>query len=99
MGHGLRIFPRIPNITEWSREEFQDNLILRYGIVPLNPPTDCDGCVKNFSVPHALSLPKGGIFLEWHNCAAKEWGDLLAWAFNILCISYELNINSRTIQG
>ena len=41
-----------------SRQKLQDNLLLRYSIVPLNLSTDCDGCVKEFLVPHALSCPK-----------------------------------------
>ena len=43
-------------------EELQDNLILRYIIVPLNFPTDGDGCGKKFLVPHSFSCPTGGLF-------------------------------------
>ena len=54
----LTAIPHRLNGMELSWEEFQDNLLLRYGIVPLNLPTDCDGCGKKFSVPHNLSCPK-----------------------------------------
>ena len=53
-------------------EELQDNLILRYIIVPLNFPTDGDGCGKKFLLPHYFSCPNGGIIPERHNDAAKE---------------------------
>ena len=64
------------NGTELSREESKDNLLLQYIILPLNLPTECDGCGKKFSVPHALSCPKGGLVLSWNNDSAKEWGTL-----------------------
>ena len=87
------------NGTELSREESQDNLLLQYGIVPLNPPTDCDGCGKKFLVPHALSCPKGGLIMARNNYTAKEWGDMSDRAINQSCISYEPKINSSTVQG
>ena len=70
-GAYLTAIPKQLNGTELSREEFQYNLLLEYGIVPLNLPTDCDGCGKKFSVTHALSCPKGGLVLAWHNNDAK----------------------------
>ena len=42
---------------ELSREEFQDNLLLRYGILPLNLPIDCDGCGKMLLMLHAFIVP------------------------------------------
>ena len=42
------------NGTELSREELQDNLLLQYGIFPLNLPTECDGCGKKLLVTHDL---------------------------------------------
>ena len=36
------------NGKELSREELQDNILLQYGIVPLNLFTYCDGCGKRF---------------------------------------------------
>ena len=63
--------PHVLNGTELSREEFQDNLRLRYGLMPQDIPTTCNGCGKKFSIEHALSCPKGGLFLACHDCAAK----------------------------
>ena len=47
-GVWLMDIPQRLNVTELSREEFQDNLLLSYGILPLNLSIKCDGCGKNF---------------------------------------------------
>ena len=67
----MDINQHINRMELWS-EEFQDNIPLRYDIVSLNPLTDCDGFSKKFLVPHAISCPKRGLVLAWHNNAAKE---------------------------
>ena len=70
-GDWLVSIPHRLNGTNFSWEEFQNNILLQYGIVPLNLSTDCCGCGKIFSVPHASSCPKGGLVIEWHNDATK----------------------------
>ena len=50
----LTAIPNHLNVTEFSWEKFQDNILLKYGVVPLNLPTDCNGCANKFLVPHAL---------------------------------------------
>ena len=55
-GAWITAIPHCLNGTEFSWEEFQDNIHLRYGIVPLNLPSDCDGCGKKLSAPHTLSF-------------------------------------------
>ena len=37
--------------------------------------------------------------MEWHNYAAKEWGNLLARDINPSATSYEPKINSRIVQS
>ena len=98
-GSWLTVIPHLLNVTELSTEEFQDNLILRYGIFLLNLPTDCDGCDKKLLVPNALSCPKGSLVLLRRNDVAKEWGSLSSRALNPSCISYKPKINSGTVQG
>ena len=56
-GTWLTVITQSLNGTELSREEFQDNIFLRYGIVPLNLPNDCDGCGKMLSMLHAFIVP------------------------------------------
>ena len=72
----LSAVPHRLNGTELSREEFRDNIRLRYGLMPQDIPATCDGCGKKFSIEHALSCPKGGLVLVRHDDAAKEWGSL-----------------------
>ena len=62
----------------------------------LNLPTDCDGFGKKFLVPHDLLCPKWGLVLARHNDAAKEWGDLSAWASNL--VLYPTNLKSTLGQ-
>ena len=72
----LRAVPHRLNGMELSRKEFQDNLRLKYGLMPLNIPATCDGCGKRFSIENALSCPKGDLVLARHDEAAKDWGTL-----------------------
>ncbi len=46
--------------TELSREEFQDNLAICYGLCPRGLPERCDGCNEPFLVEHGLSCKRGG---------------------------------------
>ena len=49
-------------------------------------------------IEHALSCPKGGLFLERHNYASKEWAALGAQTLVPIAITYEPKIKSRTVQ-
>ena len=51
----LSAVPHRLNGTELSREEFRDNLCLRYGLMPQDIPATCDSCSKKFLIEHALS--------------------------------------------
>ena len=53
-GVWISAIPHRLNITELSREEFWDNLRLRYGLMPQDIPTTCDGCGKKFLIERAL---------------------------------------------
>ena len=94
-----KVIPQRLSSTELSWEQFQDNLLFRYGIVPLNLPTNCDGCGKKFLMPHNLSCPKGGLNMAWNNDTCKKLVALLDWAINPSALSYELKIKSRAVQG
>ena len=98
-GARLSAVPHRLNGTELSREEFQNNLCLIYGLIMQDIPATCDGCGKNLSIDHALSCPKGGLVLERHNESTKEWGDIGDRALVPSAITYEPKINSRTVQG
>ena len=98
-GAWLSAVPHCLNGMELSWEEFRDNLRLRYGLMPQDIPATCDGCGKKFLIGHALSCPKGGLVLAWHDDAAKEWGTLGSRALFPCAISHQAKINSRTVQG
>ena len=91
--------PHSLNGPELLWEEFKENLILLYGIVPLNLLVYYDGCGKKLLVRNDLSFPKGGLVLVHNNDAVKNWGALLAQTINLSAISYEPIINIRTVQG
>ena len=67
--------------------------------MPQDIPGTCDICGKKFSIENSLSCPKGGLVLERHDAAAQEWGALGDRSSVPSAITYEPNINSRTVQG
>ena len=67
--------------------------------MPQDIPATCDGCGKKLLIEHDLLCPKGGLVLERHDEAAKEWGALGARALVPSAITYKPKINSRTLQG
>ena len=66
--------------------------------MPQDIPTTCNGCVKKFSIEHALSYPKGGLIFARHDDSAKEWGAFASRTLVPSDITYEPKINSRTLQ-
>ena len=98
-GAWISSVPHRLNVTELSREEFRDNVCLRYGLMPQDIPVTCNGFGKKFSIDHALSCPKGGLVLVRHGDVAKEWGYLGARAIIPSAITYKPKINSRTLKG
>ena len=75
-----------------SREEFQDNVRLRYGLRPLDLCDHCDGCGARFSVEHGLSCKKGGLVHVRHNDVRDEATALAAHALSPSCVKCEPNI-------
>ena len=50
-------------------------------------------------IKNALSCPKGGLVLAWHDDATNEWGTLGSWALFPSAITYKPKINIRKAQG
>ena len=98
-GAWLSTIPHCLSIMDISQEELRYNIRLRYGLMPQDIPTTCNGCGKKFLIEHYLSSPKGDLVLAWHADAAKEWGALRAQVLNPSDITYEPKINNRTVQG
>ncbi len=66
--------------TELSREEFQDNLTIRYGLRPRGLPKRCNGCREPFTVQHGLSCKKGGFVGQQHDKVCEELAHLCSMA-------------------
>ena len=98
-GACLSAIPPLLNGTEFSSEEFQDNLCLRHELMPQDIPATCDSCGKRLLIDHALSFPNGGLVLARHNDTAKEWSTLGGRSLIPSSISYEPKIVSRKVQG
>ena len=71
-GAWLTVMPSRRYDSILSREEFQDNVRLRFGLRPLGLCDRCDGCGAAFSVEHALNCKKG---VRYRGLRLKELGD------------------------
>jgi hypothetical protein len=79
-GAWLSAIPDRMSGTVLSREEWLDNVYLRYGLQLRNLPRMCDGCGKSFSVEHGLGCKTGGLVGARHNDARDEWAHLCSLA-------------------
>ena len=57
-GAWLSAVPHRLNGTEFSREDFRDNLRLRYGLMPQDIPAACDGWGNKLSIKHREEPPR-----------------------------------------
>jgi hypothetical protein len=80
-GTWLAVIPNRFDGTELSREEFQDNLAIRYGLHPRGLSKHCDGCREPFMVEHGLSCKKGGVG-QRHDNVCEELAHLCLMAFD-----------------
>eukprot|EP00978_Attheya_sp_CCMP212_P005533 scaffold12431_cov57-Attheya_sp.AAC.8 len=94
-GAWISVQPSTVNGTELSAEEFRDATHLRYGQVPPNFPTTCNGCsCNNFSVQHALSCKVGGLVISRHDEIKDELGQLAGKVLKPSAIRDEPLINN-----
>ena len=66
-GAWLTAQPSTVNGTELGVQEWWDDLFLRYGLEPPDPPQYCDSCNTNFSIWNALDWKWGGLITAGHN--------------------------------
>jgi hypothetical protein len=92
-GIWLTCIPSRLHGTELSKEEFVDNLRLRYNLEPLAMPCKCDGCGQKMSVEHALSCKVGGLVHIRHDDVGSEFGHLSELAFSKSRVTHEPRIN------
>ncbi len=91
-GAWLSVIPNHFDGTELSREEFQDNLAICYGLRPRGLPERCNGCREPFTVEHGLSCKKGGFVGQQHDDVCEELAHLCSMALTLSRISSEPEI-------
>ena len=62
--------------TEFSAQEFRENIRWRLGLTPHRLPNDCDVWGSPLLVEHAYQCKVGGLINLRHNILADDWGDL-----------------------
>eukprot|EP00957_Ditylum_brightwellii_P133293 10163395-Ditylum_brightwellii.AAC.1 len=60
MNNWLMVVPRTANSTILNKEEFRDQVLMRYLITPNGLPTIC-ACGKRHTLNHALQCKIGGL--------------------------------------
>ncbi len=83
-GAWLSVIPNRFDGTELSREEFQDNLAIHYGLCPRGLPECCNGCREPFTVEHGLSCKKDGFVGQQHDDVCEELAHLCSMALTPL---------------
>jgi hypothetical protein len=76
----LSVIPNCFDGRELLREEFQDNLAIRYGLRPRGLCECCDGCREPFTVEHGLSCKKGGFVGQQQDSVCEELAQLCSMA-------------------
>jgi hypothetical protein len=79
-GTWLSVIPNHFDGMELSREEFQDNLAIRYSLRPRGLPKRCNGCREPFTVEHGLSCKKGGFVGQQHDDVCEKLAHLCSMA-------------------
>jgi hypothetical protein len=80
----LTYTPLAANFTTLDHNTFRDYLSIRYGMMPVNVQSRCDGCNDRpaFDLDHALNCKKGGMVTWRHNEVRDVFGDLAHQAWN-----------------
>ena len=98
-GTWLSVSPSPLNDMELSHEEFRDGLALRFGLEPVNTPTNCDGCGELTSLTHAMNCRRGGLIIQRHDAIKHEVGYLAESALSPSSVRDEPTINCSQETG
>ena len=83
------LVPNKLNGITMTKDEFFDNVRLRYGWKPVGLCERCDGCNTPFMVEHALECKKGGLVMQRHDNTRDEAGALAAMALTTSHLTYK----------
>ncbi|KAL7478637.1 hypothetical protein ACHAW6_004392 [Cyclotella cf. meneghiniana] len=70
--------------TELTKDEWFDNVAIRYGRCPTNLTDQCDGCGVGLMLEHGLSCKRSGLIGIRHNDVCDEWAHLCSIALTDL---------------
>ena len=93
-GRFLNVIPSRLNGTVLSANEWRDNVRLRFNLVPLDLPQNCDGCGCRMTVEHAMQCKKGGLVHIRHDDLGKEFAYLAGCALSHTRVEREPLIHS-----
>ncbi|KAL7474910.1 hypothetical protein ACHAW6_000853, partial [Cyclotella cf. meneghiniana] len=66
--------------TELTKDEWFDNVAIRYDRCPANLPDQCDGCGTGLTLEHGLSCKHSGLVGIRHDDVRDEWAHLCSIA-------------------
>ncbi|KAL7474197.1 hypothetical protein ACHAW6_000186 [Cyclotella cf. meneghiniana] len=66
--------------TELTKDEWFDNVAIRYGWRPADLPDQCNGCSAGLTLEHRLSCKRGGFVGIHHNDVRDKWAHLCSIA-------------------
>ena len=85
----LTLQPSTANGTELGAQEWQDALLLCYGIYTPYLPYHCNGCNATFSIYHALYGKKGRLITTFHTDLRDGVAELSGKAFTPSHMNYD----------
>ena len=77
---------------ELTKNEWLDNVAIRYGQHPINLPDQCNGCGAGIMLEHGLSCKRGRFVGIRHDDVLNEWVHLCSIALTNLRVAIEPTI-------
>ncbi|KAL7478615.1 hypothetical protein ACHAW6_004436 [Cyclotella cf. meneghiniana] len=79
-GAWLSTIPDRFSVTKLTKDEWLDNIAIRYGRRPANLPDQCDCCGAGLTLEHRLSCKRGGLIGIHHDNVRDKWAHLCSIA-------------------
>lgn len=77
-----------------SAEEFTDETLMRYGLIPPNLSTQCNGCGTHTSLMHTLTCRTGGLIIKHHDEIHEVLGLLAIQAYGNSAVQCEPSLGN-----